>query len=111
MQYYTLAKTVISNRTACEGMADRLHLDHSQVSLAWQLPEGQQTDSTDAGTEVEQPACLSLGSYPRPCSQQVVGGEPMAAAKLKDPPAPSQCIESDIMIFLILQAVTHVRLA
>ena len=35
----------------------------------------------------------------------------MAAAKLKDPPAPSQCVEGDVVISLILQTVTPVRLS
>jgi hypothetical protein len=35
----------------------------------------------------------------------------MAAAKLKDPPAPGQCVEGDVVISLILQTVTHVRLS
>ena len=43
----------------------------------------------------------------RPCGQEVIDGEAMAATKLKDLPAPGQMIEGDVRMFPILHTVTH----
>ena len=94
-------------RAVCQSVADRLHLHHGQVRLSRRFPQSQKADRADAGPEIEQPEGLWLGTDRRPGCQQVIGGEPVAVAKLKDPPAPGQSIQGGFTIFLTVQRKFH----
>ena len=97
MQRHPPCQAVVGNRAARERMAERLHFHHGEVPGSRQFPQCQQADRANTRPQVEHLAGCRVGAYGRPGRQQVIGGEAMASAELKDPPVSGQDVQGDVI--------------
>jgi hypothetical protein len=81
--FVSRVQTVIGRRFSSEANALLLRFDRNDARPR-QPPGSDHPDGSDAGTEVENPRRTRRPRRPVPRRQHIVGGEPMAIAKLKD---------------------------